>query len=131
MDPRGLYHFPKVRITSPMDVGKFSNVHILWSSHRLNGKPISNTVKKWYQGVCYLENASLHQYYELRFDQHVYPIIWMSHLPTLWRCQKTLVLIEVWQSTIFFSYSTLCKKKKKRGASFLLFIHVNYLLTAM
>lgn len=46
MDPRGLYHFQKVRITSPMDVGKFSNVHILWSSHSLNGKPISNTVKK-------------------------------------------------------------------------------------
>lgn len=66
------------------------------SSHSFNGKPISNTIKKlisrsmllkkgiaasvlWTKIVC------------VRYGPHVYPSISMSHLPTLWGCQKTLV----------------------------------------
>lgn len=46
MDLRGLYYFLKVWIMLLMDVGKFSNVYILWFFYRFNGKIILNIVKK-------------------------------------------------------------------------------------
>lgn len=51
----------------------------------------------------------------VRYGPHVYPSISMSHLPTLWGCQKTLVdvLYIFWQSIMFFLYSTLWKFKKR------------------
>lgn len=46
MDLRGLYYFLKVWIMLLMDVGKFSNVYILWFFYSFNGKFILNIVKK-------------------------------------------------------------------------------------
>lgn len=46
MDLRGLYYFLKVWIMLLMDVGKFSNVYILWFFYRFNGKFILNIVRK-------------------------------------------------------------------------------------
>lgn len=132
--PREIQHFPNcaIYVTNGCGNVNFCNVHILLSSHSFNGKPISNTIKKlisrsmllkkgiaasvlWTKIVC------------VRYGPHVYPSISMSHLPTLWGCQKTLVdvLYIFWQSIMFFLYSTLWKFKKRMT---FFFWHVHYLL---
>lgn len=132
--PRGIQHFPNcaIYVTNGCGNVNFCNVHILLSSHSFNGKPISNTIKKlisrsmllkkgiaasvlWTKIVC------------VRYGPHVYPSISMSHLPTLWGCQKTLVHVLYIFGKVSCSFYTQHFENLRNEWHFI-FLHVHYLL---